>query len=292
MPAAKPAGVVRTIGSAPEGVVYDATTKLLAVAVRNPNRLELFDGRTLALRTTVALPGHVRHLQLGLRGGSVLVPLEDANALAQVALPSGRITQQVTVGRSPHDAAQLPDRLIVTGDEFGQSLSVVRNGAVERTLGQVVQPGGIVAVGPTTVVVDVQAYTLSSFDVSTSTRTALLDAGAGPTHGVSAAPNQVAVTDTRGNAVLIFTAAPLAARGRLVLPGSPYGIAADPVTHTVWVTLTGRNEVVGLDVSTGTPREIARYPTVAQPDTVAVDPGSRNLWITGTAQGQLQHITR
>lgn len=287
-----PAGTVTPTGSAPEGIVYDARTRLVAVAVRESNRLQLYDGATMRLRKTVVLPGHARHLQLGYGGGAVLVPVEDANVLVEVALPSGRITRRTAVGNSPHDAAELISGDIVTGDEFGRSLTVVRNGAVQRTISAVVQPGGVVAVGNTTVVVDVQAYTVSTFDAATGTRTALLDAGAGPTHGTSTTPGQVEVTDTRGNAVLVFGTGSLAPRGRLDLPGTPYGIAADARTHTVWVTLTARNQVVGLDVSTGTPREIARYPTVQQPDTVAVAPGGRQLWITGTAKGELEHITR
>ena len=279
-------------GPAPEGIVYDARTRLVAVAVRNQDRLQIFDAATMRLRTSIPLPGHARHLQLGYGGGSVLVPAEDANALVEVALPSARITYRTAVGSSPHDAAQLSDGTIVTGDEFGRSLTVVRAGKAVRTITDVVQPGGVVAVGAVTVVVDVQAYTVSTFAAATGKRTALLDAGAGPTHGASATPGQVAVTDTRGDAVLIFGTDPLAARARLALPGTPYGIAADPVTHTVWVTLTARNQVVGLDVSTGTPHEIARYPTVQQPDTVAVAPGSHQLWITGTAHGEVEHITR
>ena len=35
-------------------------------------------------------------------------------------------------------------------------------------------------------------------------------------------------------------------------------------------------------------REIARYPTVRQPNSVAVDPASGRVFVTGKADGQLQ----
>lgn len=287
-----PAGRVVAIGSAPEGVVYDARTGLVAVGVRDPDQLVLLDGATMAVRHRVALPGHVRHLQLAGVGGPVLVPVENANALLEVQLPGGRITSRVGVGSSPHDATAAADGRTVAGDEFGGSLTVVRGGRVERTIRGVDQPGGVIGHGDEVAVVDVHAYTVSDFDLATGVRTDLLPAGAGPTHEVLLPGHRLAVVDTRGGAVLTFALDPLVATGRLALPGAPYGIAVDTATSTVWVTLTARNEVVGLDVSTAVPRQIAEYPTVEQPNTVAVAPGSHTLWITGTRRGQLEQITR
>ncbi len=67
----------------------------------------------------------------------------------------------------------------------------------------------------------------------------------------------------------MFSADPLKRIGSLAVPGAPYGMAVDG--DTVWVTLTALNEVVGLDVSGNHAKVIARYPTVRQPNTVAVD---------------------
>jgi DNA-binding beta-propeller fold protein YncE len=77
---------------------------------------------------------------------------------------------------------------------------------------------------------------------------------------------------------------------RLALPGTPYGMAMDVASGTLWVTLTARNRVVGIDVRTDQPRIIASYATVQQPNTVAVAPGGHALWVTGTAAGVLQRI--
>lgn len=283
-------GIVAPAGAEAEGIVYDPRTNLVAVAVRNPNRLLLLDPATLAVRRTVPLPGDVRHLQLAGPGGPVLVPCESADSLVEVSLPGGT-TRTTKVGRSPHDAATAGGRIVV-GDELGSTLTIVRAGTVERTAHEVKQPGGVVGDGARVAIVDVGAFTVSTYDVATGTRTALAPGGAGPTHGVLLRGGRVAVTDTRGNALLLFGLDPLRQVARLDLPGAPYGISSDEAGDVVWVTLTGRNEVVGVDVSGPTPREIARYPTVGQPDTVAVAPGSRTLWITGTRAGEVQRISR
>jgi hypothetical protein len=52
------------------------------------------------------------------------------------------------------------------------------------------------------------------------------------------------------------------------------------------------NRLVGLDVRGDQPKVIASYPTVRQPDTVAVAPGARTLWVTGTKDGLVQRISR
>ena len=285
------AGTVHTTGDAPEGIVYDPVTKTLVVAMRNPDRLALLDPQSLNVRRLIPLPGSVRHLQLAAPGGPVLVPVETANELFDVPLPDGPATV-TTVGRQPHDATGLSDGQVVVGNEFGRSLSVIRGGQVARTVAGVQQPGGVIADGLDVVVVDVAEFTLDTFDVETGTRTGRVAAGSGPTHGALLAANRVLVVDTRGNAVLIFDTDPLRLVTTFPLAGTPYGLALDTQSQTAWITLTARNELVGLDLSGPQPQVIARYPTVRQPNTVAVSSDSHDLWVTGTRDGELEHITR
>lgn len=287
---AAPAGAVRDVGAETEGIVYDPGTKLLAVAVRKPDRLLLLDPSSLAVRRSLPLPGSVRHLQLAAPGGPVLVPAESANQLVQVSLPGGSTTI-TNVRKQPHDATST-DADVVVGDEFGKSISFVRDGRVRKTVTGLTQPGGVIGDGTIVGVVDVGAFTLSTYDVATGRRIALAKAGKGPTHGELIGGGRIVVADTRGDQLLVFNIRTLKQTGRLALPGTPYGMTVDRSTNTVWITLTSRNQVVGLDVSGDTPRVIARYATVRQPNTVAVAPGSRTLWITGTDAGVVQRITR
>jgi DNA-binding beta-propeller fold protein YncE len=278
------------VGAGPEGIVFDPKTQLVAVAVQRPDRLELLDASSLRPVRLIPLPGSVRHLQLAGPGGPVLVPVESANELVQVDLPRGE-TRATVVGRQPHDAAAAGP-VIVVGNELGRSISFIRNGSVVKTLADVKQPGGVVADGTTAAVVDVGAFTLSTFDLRALARTAVKPAGSGPTHAVLAGGQRVLVVDTRGNALLLFSIDPLEQLTRLALPGAPYGVTMDLRTDTAWVTLTATNQLVGIDLSGPSPRIVARYSTVRQPNSVAVAPGSHVLWVTGTYSGVVERITR
>lgn len=286
-----PTGTVVEVAPGPQGIVYDPVTDSVAVAVREPDRLLVLDPVTLKVRMSIALPGKSRHLQLATGGGSVLVPSETANTLIEVDLATGDM-QSTQVGEHPHNAAAADNGDILVGNEFDGSISVVRDGEVVNTFDDLEQPGGAVADARTMVVVDVGTFTVTSYDLDTTERTARISGGAGPTHATLVGPGKLVVADTRGGAMLVFSDDPLEQIGRLDLGNRPYGLTSDLQTKTAWVTLTGSNEVVGLDMSGTTPVEIARYPTVQQPDTVAVAPGAKTLWIAGTTDGEIQRIDR
>ncbi|MGB9013601.1 MAG: hypothetical protein WCB95_12225 [Aeromicrobium sp.] len=287
----KVAGESVRVGDLPQGIVYDATSDLLAVAVRNPFRILLLDPTTLRVETSVPMPGKVRHLQLAKPGGPVLVPVESANQIIEVSLPSGeaRVTD---VERQPHDAAAIANGDLVVGNEFSGSISVVREGVVRKTFDDLLQPGGVVTDDNTAVVIDVKDYSVTTYDLDDMVRVDRVQAGAGPTHGVMLNDGRLAVTDTRGGDVLIYDIDPLKEVGRIALGDRPYGITVDTRTNLVWVTLITKNELVGLDLTEDIPKVVARYATERQADTVAVDPGSKTLWVTGTAEGLVQRIER
>lgn len=285
----RPAGLVTDLADNPEGMVFDPITGLLAVAAREPNRLLLVDGASGQVQTEVPLPGHARHLQLAAPGGPVLVPAEDSNTLLQVALPTGTVTT-TQVGDYPHDATQVESGRIVVGDEKGGTLSVIEDGQVIQTFDDLTQPGGLAPVGDLVGVIDVADFSLSVYDIGAGDRAGRIPAGQGPTHVIVDNRGTLLVADTRGDALLSFNVDPLELRWRLPLAGTPYGLTYDGVHDLAWVTLTATNEVVGFDLSAGQPREVARFPTVRQPNTVAVDPESGRVFVLGRTAGVLQTI--
>lgn len=285
----EPAGSVRPLDTQPEGMVYDAETGVLAVAVREPNRLLLVDGSSGEVQVEVPLPGHARHLQLAGPGGPVLVPAEDSDVFVAVELPGGEVLE-TAVGEYPHDAASTSSGRVLVADERGGTLSVLDGGEVVATFDDVTQPGGVAAVGDVAAVVDVGAFTLSAYDVVAEHMQGVLPAGEGPTHLIADVRGDVVVADTRGDALLVFDLDPLAQLISYPLPGTPYGVAYDSAADVLWVTLTARNEVVGVDLSGAQPAEVARFPTVRQPNTVAVDPGSGRLYVASRTTGELQTI--
>jgi DNA-binding beta-propeller fold protein YncE len=176
-------------------------------------------------------------------------------------------------------------------DELGGRLSVVTDGRVSRTFDSQTQPGGIAALGDVAGVVDVGAFTLTTYDVPGGRLEDVVPAGDGPTHVVADADGRLLVADTRGDAVRVFTADPLEQVGSTPLKGTPYGLAYDSSARMLWVTLTATNEVVGLATRGDELTEVARFPTVRQPNTVAVDPRSGRVFVASRTSGQLQIIT-
>jgi hypothetical protein len=56
------------------------------------------------------------------------------------------------------------------------------------------------------------------------------------------------------------------------------------------VTETATNRLAEYDVSGVAPRPVATYPTVRQPNSVAVDPRIGRVYVTGAAGGQVQML--
>ena len=279
----EPAGRVVPVGHKPEGLAYDSVTGLLAVGLANPDRLALVDGRSGRVVRRVRLPESPRHLSLAKPGGPVIVPAERANAVVEVSLPDG-VVHITRVGRFPHDAARAQGRLFV-GDELGSTLSVVQRGRVIRTLPTPRQPGGVAATADRrhVGVVAVRARELEVFDTRALESVGTVDIGIGPTHLVGGG-DRFFVVDTRGGSLLELRLDPLRKHRRTYVGGAPYGVALDPARRRYWVTLTARNEVVELTDR----RLLRRFPTVRQPNSVAVDPQSGRVFVASRTDGTLQ----
>lgn len=290
-PDAEPEGEVTEVAPRPEGIAYSAAEDALVVGVRDPERLIVLDPDDLSVREEIQLPGKLRHLQVTEDGRTALVPLETANTLFEVEIANGDV-RETLVERYPHDATGTADGDVWVGNEFAGTISVVRNGEIVETLEDVEQPGGVLAEGGLGVSVDVREYSVTTYDLARIEKISQLPAGEGPTHGRLVGAGRLAVADTRGDQILVYTLDPLQMVSATELPGTPYGLAADRRSRTLWVTLTATNELVGFDVSGVEPREIARYDTVQQPNTVATSPGARTIWVTGKTDGVIQRIDR
>lgn len=285
VPTVAPAGVVVDLGNEAEGVVVDPVTHVAAVGVRAPFGLALVDTRTGRLLRTVPLPGHVRHLAA--RGSTVLVPVEDAGRLLEVALPSGSVTADVPTPGYPHGVSAVGSDGALVGNERAARITLVRRGSVVTTQSGFPQPGGSASSADAVYVVDVMTYRLTRLSPALEVGPSV-EAGAGPTHAVADVRGNVVVVDTRGDAMSSYSQA-LKALHRVELPGKPYGVAYDAVRDEVWVTLTSRNEVVRL---AGTDlHETGRWPTVQQPNTVGVDTATGAVVIAGRTNGDLQLLT-
>jgi DNA-binding beta-propeller fold protein YncE len=289
----KPQGEVIGLPSAPEGVVADPETGLVAVGLRNPDELALVDGGSGEVVRKVKLAGSPRHLGLAGSGGPVLVPAEPSDSLIQVGLPGGEILDETPVGDFPHNAATAPGGRIFVVNEKVSTASVVEGGEVTETIETPLNPGGVAITKSGLVgIVGVKGLALEVYEADTLDSVDIIDAGEGPTHVVAGPGDRFYVADTRGDALLTYETRPeLDLAARVPLPGgAPYGIALDLKRDQLWVSLTAENRLVLFDLKSGVPRKTADYATVRQPNSVAVDLASGRVFVAGRTEEVLQVI--
>jgi DNA-binding beta-propeller fold protein YncE len=286
---AEPAGTVHALSGTPTAMIVDADTKLLAVAVDEPPAVLLYalaaDG-TLGQPRKVTLPGPADTLSLAKPGGPLLAAAGSAGELVRISLPDGAATP-ASIGGEPVNAADYGDRTLVAVRDR-KAVAVLGRDAdkVDRMIsGGLYSADQVLATDKGAVVFDRLRNALFELDVRGGRIDEGLRAGDGSTNAVTDRFGRVLVTDTRGGALLAFSLDPLLMRQRYPVGESPYGLAYDPERDLAWVTLTSTNEVVGYDVAGGAPEEKYRFPTVEQPNNVAVDPTSGRV-IVASATGK------
>ncbi|MCT7658476.1 hypothetical protein [Mycobacterium deserti] len=294
-PAVPPAGRVTPLPSGPEGIVI-GTSGMAAIAVRDPAAIVLVDASTGVVRQTIPAAGAARHLSLAGPDGPVLVPSETSDTLSEINLTDGAtVSTTPGVGRQPHDAVRTADGTIVVTNERGGGVIFVRDGRVVASLpAGPPQPGGVAVVGRYAAVADVQGNGVWVYDGSTRRQVARAQIGTKLTHAIGLSGGLAAFADTDGDAVLIERIDPQVTEvARIESPGKPYGLAFDPQRGLLHVTLTATNQLQVIDLSeAASPRLLGVLPTVQQPNSVAVNPRSGAVLVTGSGpRGSLQIIS-
>ncbi len=291
VPEAQPEGDVVRLGGEIEGLAFDAKTGTLAAATRKPGRLTLIDGESLDVEDEVAVGDGTRHLGLAEPGGPVLVPAQFEDELDIVSLPDGRV-QRVNVGESPHDVAVAAGSIFV-GDEGGDQLTVVDGTRLGGSIPTPDQPGAVEEVAGVIAVVSVADHVLTTYDPRSLDEVGRVDVGEGPTHA-AAIGDHLFVVDTRGDQVVDLSASADAPQPEVVAsadaPGTPYAIAIDGRRERLWVTSTATNEVTEFTVGGEEIERLASYPTVRQPNSVAVDERTGAVFVAGAARGEIQRF--
>lgn len=284
---AEPAGTVRALSGTPTSMIVDARTRLLAVAVDEPPAVLLYrfdDGELAEPTATIPLPGPADALTLARPGGPLLAAAGSSGELVRIMLPGGQ-TAPAPISGEPVSATDVDDRTLVAVRDR-KAVAVLGGDKIRRMIsGGLLSADQVLSTGEDAVVFDRLRNALFALDVRAGTVDEGLRAGEGSTNAVTDRFGRVLVADTRGGALLAFSLDPLLMRQRYPVAGAPYGIAYDPERDLAWVTLTARNEVVGFDVAGGQPEEKYRFPTVEQPNNVAVDPISGRV-IVASATGK------
>jgi DNA-binding beta-propeller fold protein YncE len=276
--ATTPAGALTALADDVTALAFEPTTGTLAVATGGDVRLYPLDD-VLGAPRTVDVPAE----SLTVDDGGFLA----AGANEVVRIDAGGGTGATTEFRgTPVSATAFGDRtLVAVRDE--PAVAIVTDDAVQRMItGDMMSADQVLATGERAVVLDRLRNAVFELDVPGARVAQGLRAGQGSTNAVTDRFGRVLVTDTRGGALLAFSLDPLLMRQNFPVAGAPYGIAYDAGRDLAWVTLTETNEVVGYDVAGGEPEEKYRFPTVSQPNTVAVDPPTgRVIVASGTGDG-------
>ncbi|MEU4311743.1 hypothetical protein [Nocardia sp. NPDC024068] len=284
--------------TAPAGQVYPAPTPVGALAADpGSGNLAALDpaGTTLTLFTTATQPptGHRVALPAPAVALSPGTPGEILAAADGVILRIDAATRAVTeipAGADLRSVRSRPDGTLIAGTADGRVLVLDRTGRSLHTVTGLASADALALTGDTLAVLDRRQTLLTEIEPGYEHLGLALRAGAGAANLVEASFDRVVVTDPDSGQLLVFTTDPLVLRQRYPVGSSPYALAYDRRSDTVWVTCTQSNEIVGYDLSAGSPREVGRYPTVRQPNTVTVDESTGDLYIGSATEPGLQRI--
>ncbi|MFC8042935.1 YncE family protein [Nocardia sp. NPDC057353] len=285
-PAVPPAGRTALAGSSYTLLAAEPGSGLLAAAAGT--RLDVLDPADdpVAVARTLTLPGAAAALVPG-RPGELLAAVP--GAVVRVEPATGASTE-VPVDGDVRSVSPGPDGTLVVGTADGQVRTLGPDGAVRAAADGLVTADALAVIGGEVAVLDRHQSLIAELDTGADRLGLRLRAGDGATTLIADAQGRVLVTDPEHGELLVYTTAPLVLRQRFPVGSSPYAVAYDAGSDTVWVSCTQSNEVVGFDLGTGIPVEVDRRPTVRQPDALAVDAGTGDLFVASAAGGGVQRI--
>ncbi len=287
------------LASAPAGEVYPAPAPLASLAT-DPGSgfLAGLDpaGTGLALLDPATTPPTVHEVRLPTSARDIAAgtPGEFLAAGDGVILridAADRTVTEVAVDGDLRTVRSRPDGTLIAGTADGRVLVFDGTGKIQHTVTGLASADEIALTGDTVAVLDRRQTLVTEIGSGYENLGLALRAGTGAANLIEAPDNRVVVTDPDSGQLLVFTTDPLVLRQRYPVGSSPYALAYDRGSDTVWVTCTQSNEIVGYDLSTGAPREVGRYPTVRQPNAVTVDADTGDLYIGSATEPGLQRIS-
>ncbi|MEV0699701.1 hypothetical protein AB0I53_17595 [Saccharopolyspora sp. NPDC050389] len=279
-----PAG---TVHPAPpvQHTAYDRDTHTLVLA-SGPD-LTLVDPRTNTQRT-LTLPSAPATLRTD--RGQLTAALPDTNLITRIDLRTAT-AQPTQIPGGPVDAIDLDGNRTAVILRDTATVTVLQNGNPTATTEKFQGPAQLLPTHGGIAVLDRLTTAITPIDPATGTKGAGLRAGQGATNAITDRYGRIITIDTRGQELLAFSTDPLIMKQRYPVPGAPYGLAYDPTRDLAWVTLTATNELVGYDITGGEPQERHRLPTITQPNSVAVDPDTGDIYIA-SANGAGYQVVR
>ncbi|MFI7671582.1 YncE family protein [Nocardia sp. NPDC049526] len=264
---------------------HDAGTMLFVIDPATFTRVDPTGAPDVAMRTLL-LPAHGVGLAQG-RPGELLIPGD--HRIMRLDITSG-VTTEVPVDGDARSVRYRDDGTMFVGTADGKVRELSPDGKVAETISGLASADALAVTGDHVSVLDRRQTSLTQLDLGKDRLGLALRAGDGATNLITDPFGRIIVTDTAGDELLVYTAGPLVLRQRFPVGSSPYALAYDQRSDTVWVTCTQSNEVAGFDLSTGIPKEVGRYPTVRQPNSVTIDERTGDLFVGSATGDGLQRI--
>lgn len=291
----RPAGTVRPLKCPASAAVFDTHTAQLVVLCPGadpqiPATVTVLGAATTRSRV-IALPGPATALTgdgrgtayLSARGGYFAVDLKAGRA-ARIEVNDAADVDFTAIARRG-------DGTMVLGGADGAVYTLAPGSADRARVASratiFARVDAIVAQGNTVVVLDRGQTSVTTVGPDGKPQYSLR-AGQGATTLAGGPGGPALVADTRGGQLLVYGADPLILRQAYPVPDAPYGLAGSGAQ--AWVSQTATNSVVGYDLGTGIPVEKVRYPTVQQPNTLAVDNASGTLYVVSANGAGVQII--
>ncbi|MBF6146283.1 YncE family protein [Nocardia nova] len=282
---ATPAGAVTAFGPVGALLAEPATGRVVAL---DPNGLglRLVDPANPSAARAITLPAHATGLALG-APGEVLVAA--GREVLRVDIATAAI-RPVPVDGDVRAIARRGDGSLVAGLDGGRVQILDADGHPNKTVSGLGTVDAVAATANAVATLNLDQTTLTELDLDRDRPGLALRAGLGATHVISDHYGRLLATDTSGGALLVYTTDPLLLRQRFPVGPSPYALAYDERSDTVWLTLSGSNEVVGFDLSTGIPEEVGRFATVRQPNSLTIDSRTGDMFVGSATGDGLQRI--
>ena len=282
-----PAGQVLPLGGRPQAALVDRKTSSLAVLTPGSGTSTVTVISGSGTSRVVALPGPATAI-CGDGQGTVFAATR--GGFFAVDLQGGTSARTAVAGHTDTDfsaIARRADGRLVLGSADGNVYTLTPEMTVGATASIFARVDAIATWGDIAVVLDRAQTSVTALNAAGTPQLALR-AGLGATNIAIDPAGRALVTDTRAGQLLVFGLDPLIERQAAPVTDSPYGVTGSATL--AWVSQTATNTVVGYDLSTGTPVEKVRYPTVRQPDSLAFDDASGTLYVVSGSGAGVQVI--
>ena len=280
--------------AAGEGLAFDPVGRRLAALVGNEVVLYTVDG---GLREVGKIPtdGRARQVVANVGGGFLIAAKTTVLTVAKDGVQGTPQAQKLDgdiVSVAPYSGA--PDRsteFAIAGTADGRILVLDVSGPpTPRTITGPVEASKILVHDGDVAVVDRLQSSVAEVDVAGGKLGKGLRVGRGITNAAVDPYGRLFAVDTGKNQIIGYTIAPLMQRFLYPEKGSPWAVGYDETDKLMWLTRTGTNEVVGYSLNTGIPEQRKLFPTVRQPNALAVDAKTGTLYVQSATGAGIQAI--